>query len=172
MVDEHTQDEAETVEPAEEERPNRAGGESLQVVVAAVHHGFYGIPINAVREILRVPKITWIPWTPEYIVGILNVRGEMLSVVDTRLFFRREASMLTDSSRIIVLESRGFAAGLLVDSMVDILDVPITALQLVADDNVDDEVQKYITGHFHWQAVMVPLLDSNVVLQGCVVNQA
>ncbi len=184
MIDEHRKNEveianvnrsdetADIAESVEVESPNQAGGESLQAVVAAVDQGFYGIPINTVREILRVPKMTWIPWTPQYIVGILNVRGEMLSVVDTRLFFRREAGTVTASSRIVVIESREFVAGLLVDSMVDILDVPMDTLQLAADDNVDDDVRKYMTGYFHWRTMMVPLLDSKVLLQGCVINQA
>lgn len=184
MIDEHRKDGAEIAnesplsetsdiaESAEAASPNQAGGESLQVVVAAVDREFYGLPINAVREILRVPKITWIPWTPKFIVGILNVRGEMLSVVDTRLFFRRESAAVTASSRIVVIESREFTAGLLVDAMADIFDVPMTTLQPAADNDADADVRKYITGYFHWRTRLVPLLDIKVVLQGCVVNQA
>lgn len=158
-------------QPANEESPHDTGGMRLQVVVVAVHDAFYGIRIGTVREILRVPKITWVPWTPEYIVGIINVRGEMLSIVDLRVFFHYAASQFADTNRIVVVEARELAAGLLVDEMVDILDVPIVTFQSIPAETDHLEQQHYLAGHFRWRGMTLALLDSDLLLQGTVVNQ-
>lgn len=158
------------LESDEEDVRSDTGGARLQVAVVAVHDVFYGIRITAVREILRVPKITWVPWTPKYVVGILNVRGEILSIVDIQLLLRHGASRVMDSSRIVVVEARDLVAGLLVDSMVDIIDVPIITFQPLPE-GLDHEAQKYLDGQFHWRDTVFTLLDTDLLLQGIIVNQ-
>ena len=146
-------------------------GGRVQVVAVSVQQAVYGIRIDTVREILRVRKITWIPWTPEYVIGILNVRGEMLSIVDLRLFLQHGASDVTDGSRIIVIESKDLVAGLLVDAMVDILEIPIAAFHPLAD-GIDHDDRVCAVGQLCWQDMTLTLLDSDRLLQGIVVNQA
>jgi len=158
------------LESDEEDVRSNTGGARLQVVVVAVHNVFYGIRITAVREILRVPKITWVPWTPKYVIGILNVRGEIFSIVDVQLLLQQRASQVMDSSRIVVVEARDLVAGLLVDSMVDIIDVPIATFQPLPMD-LDHEAQKYFDGQFHWRDTVFTLLDTDFLLQGIIVNQ-
>ncbi len=186
MIDKHENDEAETPdvhddpvqygaavadESQEPQEPQSVdAGLCLQVVVVSVQQALYGIRIDTVREILRVSKITWIPWTPRYIVGIMNVRGEMLPVVDARLFLQHGVGQVTDSSRIVVIESGNLVAGLLVDAMVDILDVPIATFQTIVDET-DHDAPKYCAGQLRWQETALTLLDSALVLQVIVVDQ-
>jgi purine-binding chemotaxis protein CheW len=105
------------------------------------------------------------------VIGILNVRGEMLSVVDLRVLLQHGTSQLTDTSRIVVIEARDLVAGFLVDQMVDILEVPIITFRSLLEET-DDNTQHYLAGQFHWLDMTLALLDSNLLLQGIVVDQA
>jgi purine-binding chemotaxis protein CheW len=153
-----------------QETSDESVGVCLQMVVVAVQEMFYGIRISTVREILRMSKISWVPWTPEYIVGILNVRGEMLPVVDLRSFLHHGASSVTETSRIVVIESRDLVASVLVDAMFDIIDVPIATFTPRPGTSDYDE-QEYLEGQFRWRDMTLDLIDSDCLLQGIVVNQ-
>jgi purine-binding chemotaxis protein CheW len=143
-----------------------------QIVVVSIGQSAYGIPIDAVREILRVRKITWVPWTPDEVIGILNIRGEMLSVIDLRHFLRQGVSSLTEKSRIVVAQAGELAAGLLVDSLVDILDVPMTTFRPLADADADGRDSRgCLAGQCAWQGGTLTLFDSERLLHRLVVNQ-
>jgi chemotaxis signal transduction protein len=77
---------------------------------------------------------------------------------------------VTETSRIVVVESKELVAGLLVDAMVDILDVPIVTFQALPASTADD-ARKYLDGQFYWREMTLALLNSDVLLQGLIVNQ-
>lgn len=153
-----------------EAQKSDARGPQVQIVVVALDQTLYGIKILAVREIVRVPKITWVPWTPEYVIGVISVRGDIQSVVDLKQFLQLGVSQLCEQSRILLAESEDLVAGLLIDKMVDITHVPVASFLPLSEPDATG-IRQYVEGTFPWNETMVSLLNVDLLLQGVVVNQ-
>jgi purine-binding chemotaxis protein CheW len=90
----------------------------------------YAVPVERVREIVRVRPVTPIPRVPNDVCGVISLRGEILEVIDLRLRLRLHARPNQRGSRIIVVHATdGGAAGLLVDGVTDVLSVAEDALR-------------------------------------------
>lgn len=98
--------------------------EEMQLVCFRLGDDEFGAPIQDIREIDRVGRITPVPEAPSYIDGIANLRGEVLPVVDMRKRFGMETLSTNDKSRIIVADIDGIKTGLRVDSVSHVLRVP------------------------------------------------
>jgi purine-binding chemotaxis protein CheW len=87
----------------------------------------YGLEILKVREIIGYMEITAVPQTPAYVKGVINLRGQVIPVVDLRAKFGMETSDITDETCIIVVEtSQGdhkFSTGIVVDHVEEVLDI-------------------------------------------------
>jgi len=81
----------------------------------------YGIDILSVHEILRIPEITRLPNAPEYIKGVINLRGNVIPVVDIRMRFGMPSVPVTELSRIIVVEIGEKLVGLIVDNVYQVI---------------------------------------------------
>jgi purine-binding chemotaxis protein CheW len=93
----------------------------------------YAVPVERVREIVRVRPITPVPRVPSDVCGVISLRGEILEVIDLRLRLRLRAAANGRASRIIVAHSAdGGVAGLLVDGVSEVLAVPEDALRPTA----------------------------------------
>jgi purine-binding chemotaxis protein CheW len=136
----------------------------LQVVGFRVGRETFGLPISMVREIVRVPDITAVPNAPDYIEGVINLRGRIIPVVDMRKRFREESSLPSRKNRIVVVELEGRAIGLLVNSASEVLRIPPSEIE--APQNVFQEGElNYITGVGKLKGRLVILLDLNRILQ-------
>ncbi|WP_407528034.1 chemotaxis protein CheW [Methylobacterium oryzisoli] len=89
----------------------------------------YGVPIDAVHEIVRVPEqLTRVPRTPAFIEGVVNLRGAVLPVVDQRRRFRLPDAERNDRQRIMVFLIEGVRTGFIVDSVSEVLKIPRSAI--------------------------------------------
>ncbi len=77
----------------------------------------YGLPIEQVREIIRMCEITYVPRMPDYVAGILNLRGKILPIVNLRLRFGLQAIDRTKDTCIIVVDTKDGSIGIIVDSV-------------------------------------------------------
>ncbi len=84
----------------------------------------YGVPITSLHEIVRVPEITAVPDAPDYLEGVINLRGKIVSVMDLRKRFGEKQATLKKRNRILVVEHSGRLAGLIVDSATEVLKIP------------------------------------------------
>jgi purine-binding chemotaxis protein CheW len=80
--------------------------ETLELVEFRLADEHYGISCNYVREVYPLKDLTPIPGTPKFVMGIVNVRGEIVSVVDLKQFFQMPIKGLTDLTRVIILEAK------------------------------------------------------------------
>ena len=101
----------------EEEQVLIAEGSIIQLVSFVLDDVEYGVDILAVHEILRFPEITRLPNTPDFIKGVINLRGNVIPVVDVRKRFGFSAAKITDLTRIIVIETSDKLTGLMVDNV-------------------------------------------------------
>ena len=100
--------------------------EVIQLVSFMLDEVEYGVDILSVHEILRYPEMTRLPNTPKFIKGVINLRGNVLPVVDVRLRFGFPKGSSTDLTRIIVVETGGKQVGLLVDNVYQVVRIPVT----------------------------------------------
>jgi purine-binding chemotaxis protein CheW len=77
----------------------------------------YGIPYHYLEELVYVGNLTRVPCTPAFVAGVVNHRGELLTILDLKQFFRMSALALDDEARIIVVKHAGMRVGLLVDAV-------------------------------------------------------
>lgn len=83
----------------------------------------YGIEIKHVTEIIGIQAITEIPELPEYIKGIINLRGKIIPVMDVRLRFKKEPKEYNDRTCVIVIDIKDISVGLIVDSVSEVLTI-------------------------------------------------
>jgi purine-binding chemotaxis protein CheW len=81
----------------------------------------FGIEIRFVTEIIGLQPVNPIPETPEYIKGVVNLRGKIIPVIDMRLKFKKQPVPYTDRTCIIVIETVSFSVGLIVDRVAEVL---------------------------------------------------
>src|SRR6266478_5598570 len=93
----------------------------LQIVGFQVGRETYGVPITSLHEIVRVPEITAVPDAPEYMEGVINLRGKIVSVMDLRKRFGAKEAAGHRRNRIQVVEYNGRLSGLIVDSASEVL---------------------------------------------------
>ncbi len=93
----------------------------------------YGIEILKVREIIGIMNITPVPQTPEYIKGVINLRGKVIPVIDLRLKFGFQKAEYTKETCIIVVEVRNILTGIIVDTVSEVLDVSSKELESSPD---------------------------------------
>ncbi len=84
----------------------------------------YGLEILKVREIIGIMDVTPVPRTPEFVKGVINLRGKVIPVVDLRLKFGMEEIERTEETCIIVVDVRGIEMGIVVDKVSEVLDIP------------------------------------------------
>jgi purine-binding chemotaxis protein CheW len=101
----------------EEEEKLVAEGSIIQLVSFVLEDVEYGVDILAVHEILRFPEITRLPNAPDFIKGVINLRGNVIPVVDVRKRFGFSRAKITDLTRIIVIETSDKLVGLMVDNV-------------------------------------------------------
>ena len=123
----------------------------------------YGINVMQVQEVLRVSEIAPVPGAPDYVIGIINLRGNVVTVVDTRRRFGLLSKELDDSSRIVIIETEEQVVGILVDSVAEVIEIP--ASQIETAPNVGtEESSKYILGVTSRDGELFILVDLNKFL--------
>lgn len=136
----------------------------LQIVGFRVGRETFGVPISLVHEIVRVPEITAVPEAPDYVEGVINLRGKIISVLDLRKRFGEKEITESKKNRILVVEVEGKMVGLIVDAASEVLKVPATEIDL--PPNVFDEGElNYVTGVGKLRGRLIIMIDLTKILQ-------
>lgn len=111
-----------------------------------------------VQEVLRYSEIAPVPGAPSYVLGIINLRGNVVTVIDTRSRFGLSSSDVTDNTRIVVIEVDGQVVGILVDAVAEV--VYLRQSEIETTPNVgNDESAKFIQGVCHKNDELLILVD-------------
>jgi len=98
--------------------------ELRQFISFSVGQEEYGLELLRVKEVIRVREITWLPKAPSFVKGIINLRGDVIPIVDLRDKFGLAASAETAQTRVIVVEVSGQLVGMVVDSASQVVRIP------------------------------------------------
>lgn len=134
-----------------------------QVVVFQLLDQVYGVDIALVHEIIRMEVITKIPRTPDFIEGIINLRGKIVPVIDLRKRFGLEKAEKTATSRIIVVEVNGNMIGMVVDAVLEVLRIPKNKIE-PPPPMVHGIEAVYLRGIALWGDRLIILFDLGKVL--------
>lgn len=104
--------------------------ERIEVVEFMLAYERYAVESRYVREVCPLENLTSLPCTPAFVLGIVNIRGEILSVIDLKKFFDLPEKGLTDLNKIIVLQSGDMVFGILADAISGMRRIPLTSIQL------------------------------------------
>jgi len=130
---------------------------------------FYGLEICYVTEIIGIQPITEIPELPEYIRGIINLRGRIIPVMDVRLRFRKPLREYNDRTCVIVVEIKEVSVGLIVDSVSEVM--PIREEDIVLPQELKAAQNRYIKGIGKVGAEVKLLLDCDKLLNDDEIDQ-
>jgi purine-binding chemotaxis protein CheW len=136
----------------------------LQIVGFRIGRETFGLPIGAVREIVRVPEITSVPNSPDFIEGVINLRGRIIPVVDLRKRFGEPVGAPSKKNRIVVVEVENRSLGLMVNSASEVLKIPPSEIEEPHAVFQEGDLN-YITGVGKLNGRLVILLDLSKVLQ-------
>ena len=137
--------------------------ELLRWVTFKLGQEIYGVNVMQVREVLRYTDIAPVPGAPSYVLGIINLRGNVVTVIDTRLRFGLPPSEVTDNTRIMIIESGKNVVGILVDSVAEVADLNISDI----DDTPNvgtEESAKFISGVCNRKDDLLILIDLTKLL--------
>jgi len=136
----------------------------LHLVGFRIGRETFGVPINLVHEIVRVPEITAVPDAPDYVEGVINLRGKIVSIVDLRKRFGEREITRHKKNRILVAELEGKMVGLIVDAASEVLKIPPSDVDAPPNIFEENEVH-YVTGVGKLNGRLIILVDLTKILQ-------
>ncbi|MBP8039114.1 MAG: chemotaxis protein CheW [Aeromonadaceae bacterium] len=142
---------------------NVAEDEVLQWVTFQLDRETYGINVMQVQEVLRYTEIAAVPGAPDYVLGIINLRGNVVTVIDTRSRFGLQPAEVGDNSRIVIIEAEKQVIGILVDSVAEVVYLRASEID-VAPSVGTEESAKFIQGVSNRDGELLILVDLNKLL--------
>ncbi len=146
-----------------EVKKDTSNDEVLQWVTFQLEEETYGINVMQVREVLRYTEIAPVPGAPDYVLGIINLRGNVVTVIDTRSRFGLMEGEVTDNTRIIVIESERQVIGILVDSVAEVVYLRSSEIDTTPSVGTDESA-KFIQGVSNRDGKLLILVDLNKLL--------
>jgi purine-binding chemotaxis protein CheW len=123
----------------------------------------YGINVMQVQEVLRFTEIAPVPGSSHHVLGIINLRGKVVTVIDTRLRFGLPQGETNDNTRIVIIEASAHVIGILVDSVAEV--VYLRQSEIETSPNVgNDESARYIQGVCHKDNELLILIELDKML--------
>lgn len=148
-----------------EEKTNRrkneivdVGEKQVKLVIFTLSGSCYAFHSEDIKEILPLSKIYYIPGSPRYILGILNVRGDIQSIIDLNLFLGFSKTRQSEASRVIIVEKNGIGTGILSDTVEDVFDVPISTIQKNLT-KTNENIRSFVSAETTYRGKPVAILD-------------
>ncbi len=141
-----------------------------QLVVFTLGAEYYGVGIEDINTIIRLPEITKIPHTLDYVLGVMNLRGMIVPVIDLRSRFNLCAAEWTKSTRVIVVENHGLQVGMVVDGVSQTMQ--LSTSQIVSLSTLVSSVDsQYLRGVGKDENRLIILLELTKILAHEEVNE-
>lgn len=155
---------------ARETKEKAEKGEYIEVLEFLLSHETYAVELKYIREVYPLNELTPVPMTPPFVLGIINVRGEILSVIDIKKFFDLPEKGLTNLNKVIIIYSDEMEFGILADSILGVHNILTGNIQtsLPTLTGIREEYLKGVTKE------RVVILDAGKLLsdKGIIVNES
>lgn len=131
-----------------------------------VDNELYGIDVIQVKEVLRYSEVTPVPGSDYFIQGIINLRGNVVTVIDTRQMFGLMPHTPDDDTRIIVVEyNEQEVVGLVVDSVDEVINLPQNDIDRAPNATGEETTKRFVQGVCYYNSILIILLDLLKMLQ-------
>lgn len=137
--------------------------EEVQLSCFYIGEVLCGVDINTVQEINKNLEITRVPLAPEYVVGIMNLRGQIVTIIDLGKKLELTSARVTEKTRVIIVRWEGENIGLLVDSITDVVMAKSKEI-MPPPSNIKGAKGKYFLGVYKNGSELVGVLDIDSVL--------
>ncbi|HEB99154.1 MAG TPA: chemotaxis protein CheW [Thiotrichales bacterium] len=135
----------------------------LQCVTFVLEDEVYGINVMQVQEVLRETEIAPVPGAPNYVLGIINLRGNVVTVIDTRMRLGLPPKEPDESTRIVIIETEHQEVGIMVDAVAEVVELHTSEIE--SPPNVgSEESAKYIQGVVSRDGQLLIIVDLNKLL--------
>ncbi len=138
--------------------------EKDQYLVFKITSQEYAIQAARVQEISRVAATTQVPTAPQHIEGILNLRGQLATVINFRKKFGLDPKDADEDTRIIIVEHGGFPIGVMVDSVEEVIKIPDDKVQKLPEAAATAVSREYVTGVGMLEDRLIVVLDADKIL--------
>lgn len=139
-------------------------GETVQVIVFRLGEERYGVDISQVREIIRPTQITRIPNAPDFVEGVINLRGQITTIVNLRKRFGMPPTQIDNDTRIIVVEYNNAVIGMMVDTVNEVKYLSQKDIEPLPSIITSREEAKFLKGVGKLPDGLLILIDLNKVL--------
>lgn len=141
--------------------------EEIQLVVFMLKQGDmvceYGVPITQVQEIITMTRPTQLPQAPDFVEGLINLRGRIIPIIDLKKRFQMGTSDITNDTRSVVVEVEGQTVGIIVDEVSEVLRLANSDIE-PAPAIIGGITAEYLTGVGKIEGRLLILLDMNKIL--------
>ncbi len=137
--------------------------ENEQVISFRVGEEEFGVEILRVKEVIRIKEITQLPKTPSFVKGVINLRGDIIPIIDLREKFGLEQVDYTGMTRVIVVEVEGKSIGMVVDSVSQVLRLPTDQID-PPPELAGGVSEEFLRGVGKLEERLIILLDINKIL--------
>lgn len=135
-------------------------------LIFSIGKEYYGIDIKYVIEIIGIEPITEVPELPNYIKGVINLRGKIIPVMDVRIKFKKEEKEYDDRTCIIVIEVENICIGLIIDRVLEVINIDESNISPLPKTSYSKETaNKYIKGIGEVQNDVRLLIDCQRLLE-------
>ena len=129
---------------------------SVTVIEFCLASETYAVELTSVREIIPLKELTPVPCTPPFVLGLINIRGQLLSVISIKKFFQLPEKGLTDLNKVIVVSVGGFEIGILADAILTVKTILLSEIQPAIHTFTGIQAQ-YLKGITHDQTILLDL---------------
>ena len=150
-------------------RENRIGKveieeEKTEIVIFSLGKAYYAFYGEDVKEILPYEKITYVPGSPDTIYGIINVRGDIESVVNIHKLMNLPDARFVRNTRILIAAKNGIRSGILVDSVEDVLVLSLSTINPPIS-TIDKSIKSFVIGETAYRDKSVTVFDVGNIFQ-------
>ena len=143
---------------------NEIHSDTVELASFFVGEALCGMDILKVQEINKLIEMTRVPQAPEYVLGILNLRGEIVTIIDLGKKLGLKSTELSDKTRNIIVNSKGEHIGLMVEKISDVVQAKFEKIE-APPANIGGVQGKYFTGVLKTKDRLIGILDVGKVLE-------
>ncbi len=142
---------------------------SVKLVIFTLLNGYYAFQGESIKEILPTSKINVVPGVPNFILGVINVRGDIESVININDFLGLPEQNSENDKNIIIAEGAGIRSGILVSSVEDVMDFPEASIQPPLS-SLNEKIKPFVIGETDYKKKNVTVLNVQEIFKNISAN--
>ena len=156
----------------QQDEPENSAAINMSLAVVLLNGEYFGINLGVVREFIEIRQVTPIPCTPARIIGNMNLRGEILTLLDIRNVLNMSSALVKSLSKAIVVEIEDLVAGIVVDEILDIIHLNVAEIATIPAA-LNSANREYLRGTAFYQEKLIAVLNLQKLLTkgGVVVDE-